>query len=64
MEPNWGAGQWSYYRPEWELVVLWSKGLERAEWFHDVQVTGVEALHLDHPAVQQAAMELPRVLTD
>lgn len=59
-----GLAWWSYYRPEWELVMLWSKGLDQAEWFSGVRVTDVETLHLGHPAVRQAATDLPRLLTD
>lgn len=59
-----GLRWWSYYRPEWDLVMLWSKGLDRAEWFGDVRVDAVETLHLEHPAIQQAAADLPRVLAD
>lgn len=57
-----GLKWWSYYRPEWDVLMLWSKDLEHPAWFSDVQVTDVEILHLDHPAVQQAAVDLPRVL--
>lgn len=57
-----GIRWWSYFRPEWDLVMLWSGELSDDAWFPDVEVVAVELLGLDHPAVREAAQALPRVL--
>lgn len=51
----------SYWRPEWEVVVLWSDDLD-PPWFPFVTVVAVEDLRMDHPAVVLAAEVLPREL--
>jgi hypothetical protein len=51
----------SYWRPEWEVVVVWSDGLHHP-WFPFAEVVAVEGLALDHPAVVLAADVLPRDL--
>ena len=56
-----GLRWWSYWRPEWAAVVLWSDGLD-PPWFPNVAVVDVAPLHLAHPAVVLAADVLPREL--
>jgi RES domain len=56
-----GFSWWSYWRPEWTMVVLWSDGLGHP-YFPTVDVTQVEPLGLGHPAVRVAADVLPREL--
>lgn len=56
-----GFSWWSYWRPEWTMVMLWSDGLGHPR-FPDVAVTAVEPLSIDHAAVQVAADVLPREL--
>lgn len=51
----------SYWRPEWEVVVVWSDDL-RPPWFPFAKVVAVEELRMDHPAVILAADVLPRDL--
>jgi hypothetical protein len=51
----------SYWRPEWEVVVVWSDRLD-PPWFPFVRVLAVEELGIDHPAVVLAAEVLPREL--
>lgn len=51
----------SYWRPEWEVLVLWSDRLD-PPWFPFVAVVDVEGLRIDHPAVVLAADVLPREL--
>jgi len=51
----------SYWRPEWEVVVIWSDNLE-PPWFPFLDVVGVEELTMEHPAVVLAADVLPREL--
>lgn len=52
--PLWaGVRWWSYHRPSWPIYGLWGV----------VPVcVGVEALHLDHPAVRDAARSLSKPL--
>lgn len=56
-----GFSWWSYWRPEWTMVVLWSDGLGRP-YFPSLEVTQVDPLTIAHPAVQVAADVLPREL--
>lgn len=56
-----GLRWWSYWRPVWDNVVLWSDGLTPVS-FGKVTVADVEPLRTDHPAVMQAADVLPRQL--
>jgi hypothetical protein len=56
-----GVRWWSYWRPEWTVVALWSDDLT-PPWFPFVTVTNVEPLGVDHPAVVLAADVLPREL--
>lgn len=56
-----GFSWWSYWRPEWTVVVLWSDGLGHP-YFPELTVTYVDALTAAHPAVQVAADVLPREL--
>ncbi len=56
-----GVRWWSYWRPEWAVLALWSTDL-RHPWFADVTVISVEALRRDLPAVRLAADVLPREL--
>jgi hypothetical protein len=51
----------SYWRPEWEVLVLWSDSLD-PPWFTFVTVVDVDELRMDHPAVVLAADVLPREL--
>ncbi|MGI8808490.1 MAG: RES family NAD+ phosphorylase [Acidimicrobiales bacterium] len=51
----------SYWRPEWEVLVLWSNSLD-PPWFPFVSVVDVEELRVGHPAVVLAADVLPREL--
>ncbi len=51
----------SYWRPEWEEVVMWSDGTN-PPWFPSGSVVAVEELGIDHPAVVLAADVLPREL--
>ena len=51
----------SYWRPEWEVVVVWSDDLN-PPWFPFASVVAVEELRMDHPAVVLAADVLPRDL--
>lgn len=56
--------QWrSYWRPEWEVVVLWSNDLN-SPWFPFAHVLGVEELRMDHPALVLAADVLPREIIE
>jgi len=55
-----GIRWWSYWRPEWEIVMLWSDGLT-GPWFPDVSVAEVATLTAHHAAVELAAEVLPRV---
>lgn len=55
-----GLQWWSYYRPEWRLVMLWSSSLKSPEWFSSVEAVRVESLEIGHPAVELAASVLPR----
>ena len=63
----WRAGEtaglrwWSYWRPEWHVVTLWTPGLD-PPWFAALTVDDVESLSIDHPAVRLAADVLPRAL--
>jgi hypothetical protein len=54
-----GIRWWSYWRPEWIVVVLWTDGLA-PPWFPFATVVDVEPLHPDHPAVVLAADGMPR----
>jgi hypothetical protein len=54
-----GFTWWSYWRPEWTVVVLWSANLD-APWFPFASIVDVTPLAIDHPAVQVAADVLPR----
>ena len=56
-----GFSWWSYWRPEWTMVMLWSDGLGHP-YFPSVTVGQVEELTIAHPAVQVAADVLPREL--
>lgn len=56
-----GFSWWSYWRPEWTMVMLWSDGLGHP-YFQDLTVTEVESLTVTHPAVRVAADVLPREL--
>lgn len=56
-----GLRWWSYWRPEWAVVMLWSDGISPPR-FPDVSVESVEPLTVDHPAVRVAADRLPREL--
>lgn len=56
-----GFSWWSYWRPEWTVVVLWSDGLEHPH-FPSLSITQVDPLAIAHPAVQVAADVLPREL--
>jgi len=51
----------SYWRPEWEVVVVWSDDVI-PPWFPFLRVDAVEELRIDHPAVVLAADVLPREL--
>lgn len=55
-----GLEWWSYHRPEWRLVMLWSRILKDPEWFASVGTVHVESLEIGHPAVKLAATVLPR----
>jgi hypothetical protein len=48
-----GVRWWSWFRPEWPVLGLWSG---------DVELMNVERLQLDHPAVREAALALGRPL--
>ena len=53
-ERRWdGVRWWSWYRPEWTVLGLWSGQAE---------LVGVERLDLNHPAVREAAIALGRQL--
>lgn len=54
-----GVQWWSYWRPEWTVVMLWSEATE-PPWFEDAEVIGVEELTVEHRAVVRAAESLPR----
>lgn len=56
-----GFSWWSYWRPEWTMVMLWSDGLGHP-YFPSLTVTRVDALTVAHQAVQVAADVLPREL--
>jgi RES domain len=56
-----GFSWWSYWRPEWTMVALWSDGLGRPQ-FSDLTVAQVDPLTIAHPAVHVAADVLPREL--
>lgn len=56
-----GLRWWSYWRPEWDLVMVWSDGVD-PPWFPFATVAGVDELRIDHPAVVLAADVLPRAL--
>lgn len=56
-----GLRWWSYWRPEWTVLVLWSLGFE-LPLFPDVSVVDVEPIRREMPAVQVAADVLPREL--
>lgn len=43
-----GFSWWSYWRPEWTMVVLWSDGLGRP-YFPSLEVTQVDPLTIAHP---------------
>jgi RES domain-containing protein len=51
----------SYWRVEWEVLMLWSDDLQ-PPWFPFVTVAAVDQLRTDHPAVVLAADVLPRLL--
>ena len=55
-----GLEWWSYYRPEGQLVMLWSRRLKDPELFSSVEVVQVESLEVGHPVVELAATVLPR----
>lgn len=59
-EPLDGLRWRSYWRPEWEVVTLWSPGLD-PPWFPLAEVKAVEELTIESPAVTQAADVLPRL---
>ncbi len=61
-EDTHGLCWWSYYRPEWRPVMLWSRNLGDPAWFSEIEVVAVEPLRIDHPAVSLAASVLPRRL--
>ena len=54
-----GLQWWSYWRPEWRPIILWSDGLDEP-WFPFASVVDVEPLAKDLPAVLTAADVLPR----
>jgi hypothetical protein len=56
-----GFRWWSYWRPQWTIVVLWSADTD-APWFPDATVVDVTPLAMDSPAVLVAADVLPRGL--
>jgi len=56
-----GFRWWSYWRPEWTVVVLWSDDAD-PPWFSLATVADVTPLHMGHPAVVIAADVLPREL--
>lgn len=49
-----GVRWWSYYDPRWYSYGLWDTDV--------LTVRRVEALHLDHPAVREAAVVLHRLV--
>ena len=51
----------SYWRVEWEVLLVWSDGLN-PPWFPFATVAAVEELRMDLPAVVLAANVLPRLL--
>lgn len=53
-----GITWWSYWRPEWQVSMLWSDDLDNT--FTGVTVVEVEPLTVDHPAVELAADLLHR----
>ena len=56
-----GFQWWSYWRPEWTMVVLWSANLD-APWFPFAHVMQVVELQMDTPDIVLAADVLPREL--
>ncbi len=56
-----GFSWWSYWRPVWTMVAMWSDGLAHP-YFPDMSVVDVEVLTTTLPAVQVAADVLPREL--
>ena len=56
-----GLRWWSYWRPEWTNVVLWTPSVD-PPWFEECSEIEVEPLDPDHPAVRVAADVLPRRL--
>jgi len=51
----------SYWRPDWEVAVLWSNDLG-PPWFPFASVVAVDKLSIDHPAVVLTADVLSREL--
>lgn len=56
-----GVKWWSYWRPEWQCLMLWSSDIE-PPYHPQATVHEVQALAVDHPAVQTAADVLPRLV--
>lgn len=56
-----GFSWWSYWRPEWTMVMVWSGGLGHPH-FPSLRVSYVEELTITHPVVRAAADVLPREL--
>lgn len=57
-----GFKWWSYWRPEWTMVILWSNSLA-TPWFPFANVIEVIDLQMDTPALVLAADVLPRELS-
>lgn len=56
LEGRWdGLAWWSYWRPEWQMLVLWVPVEDPGAFSGVAQLTHVEPLHTDHPAVRLAA---------
>lgn len=57
-----GLGWWSYWRPEWQMLVLWAPIEDPAPFSRVARLADAEPLHPQHPAVRLAADIMRRPL--
>lgn len=56
LEERWdGLAWWSYWRPEWQMLVLWAPVQDPEPFSGVARLAHAEPLHLEHPAVRLAA---------
>lgn len=63
LEERWdGLAWWSYWRPEWQMLVLWASVDDPAPFSRVARLVHAEPLEIRHPAVRLAADVMRRPL--